>query len=100
MTLFRVFAQMAAGGRLFSKSPFMFRHIQISIHAGEILFGLLGDDLNCPSVHRDTPGRSGRNGIFKYKEPDDFQPKDNVPQNAIQISQIGGRGAFYWFMKF
>lgn len=25
-------------------------------------------------------GAVGRNGIFKYKEPDDFKPKDNVHQ--------------------
>lgn len=56
---------------------------------GEILFGPLGDDLNCPTVHKETlQGEVGRNGIFKYKKPDDFKPKGNVLQNAIQIPQI------------
>lgn len=49
--LLRVSAQMAAGGRLFSKSLFTVRHVQLSLGAGGILFGPLGDDLKCPSVH-------------------------------------------------
>lgn len=51
LTVLRVSAQVAAGGRLFSRNLFTFRHVQIPVQAGEILSGPLGDGLSLPSVH-------------------------------------------------